>query len=53
MLTEPGGKEFIKMNNNGSFINSGFSTKSDLVGEINHLNSKIEHQKWRAFDADE
>lgn len=53
MLNEPGAKDLIKINNNNSYINSGISTKSDIVGEINHLNSKIENQKWRAFDADE
>ena len=53
MLNEPGAKDVIKINNNNSYINSGISTKSDIVGEINHLNSKIENQKWRAFDADE
>ena len=53
MLNEPVAKDLIKINNNNSYINSGISTKSDIVGEINHLNSKIENQKWRAFDADE
>ena len=53
MLNEPLGKDYIKTNHNISYVNSGISTKSDIVGEINHLNCKIENQKWRAFDADE
>ena len=53
MLNGPAGKDQIHANINNSYLNSGISTKSDIVGEINHLNSKIENQKWRAFDADE
>lgn len=53
LINDPDVKDYIKINNTTSFQNSGISTKSDIVGEINNLNCKLENQKWRAFDADE
>ena len=49
-LSDPDVLEYIKQANNASIQQSGISTKSDIVGEINTLNSHIKDQKWRAFD---
>lgn len=40
-LSDPDVLEYIKMANNGSMEQSGVSTKSDIIGEINTLNSHI------------